>query len=259
MKIYFFLVFLRAQNLLSELPDPIKVVAAAGNNVKFTAPKNSLKARLSTWMFFNHRSSDIIEFVMSPKSRTEVNPMYQNRILFYSSLHTFVLLDVQEADSGVYKLIDRDHNTTLVHEVLDVFSPIAFPRISSNSSEVNTVIALTCFVPVKVLSTTWLAVGKSTLDERYKLIDNNKTLVIDRAQETDSGTYTCLVKNPLGEATNSYQLTLKLPIRSGLSRPGLIISVVFGIVFATPLTLVIGYVLVRYRCHVPPAVTRIHQ
>ncbi|XP_038671579.1 carcinoembryonic antigen-related cell adhesion molecule 1-like [Scyliorhinus canicula] len=259
MKICLFLVFLTTENLLSESQDPTKVVTAVGSSVKFNGPNISPKVRLSAWVFFNHKSAEIVEFLIERRTSAKANPAYQNRILFYSSLQTLVLLDVQEADSGDYKLIDRDHNTILLHEVLDVFSPIVFPRISSNSTYINSVVALTCSVPVKVESISWLALGKSILDDRYRLIDNNRTLIIDTAQESDSGTYTCLVKNPLGEANNSYQLNLEFPITGGLSRPGLIISVVFGIVFAVPLTLVVGYVLVRYRCHVPPAVTRIHQ
>ncbi|XP_078422487.1 cell adhesion molecule CEACAM7-like, partial [Cetorhinus maximus] len=210
MKIHFFFAFLTTQNHLSESPEPIKMMVIVGNNVRFSGPNDPSQYPTVSWVFSNHHNANIVNYLIAGGApRGEATPAYQDRILSYAAAQTFVLLEVKEADTGIYNLIVTDSNITLKHVELSVFNDLLRPHISSNSNRENSVIALTCTVSTKVQSITWFAAGIKFLDKRFSLIDNNRTLIINMAQQSDSGTYTCLVENPFARASSFFQLTIK--------------------------------------------------
>ncbi|XP_048376318.1 carcinoembryonic antigen-related cell adhesion molecule 20-like isoform X2 [Stegostoma tigrinum] len=178
MKIYFVLAFLFTQRHLSESKDPIKLVAVAGDSVFFPSPGNKLSSSHAAW-------------------------------IFVTGLRTFVLMYVQEDDSGIYHYIDNSQKKTISIVHLQVYDHLAEPQLSSNSTLENSIIALTCSTSKSILSVTWLISGFAAHNYRYTLIDDNTTLVIKNAQKSDSGTYTCFVRNPVSEASSSYELTVK--------------------------------------------------
>ncbi|XP_043534203.1 carcinoembryonic antigen-related cell adhesion molecule 2-like isoform X4 [Chiloscyllium plagiosum] len=265
------------------------MVVVAGDSVLFPTPENGRPNSQTAWIFVTRNHMEIIRYEATHITISKPAPTYEKRILYYSDMRTFVLTQVREDDSGIYEYIDLSTKTRIftVHlhvygkywtmkdtrscphltseEVVTVFhcdtlelaiNQLGKPQISSNSTLENSIVALTCSVSTAIQSVTWLISGFAAQNNRYTLINNSRTLVIKNAQKSDSGTYTCFVRNPFSEASASYELTIESPVQKTLSRPGIIITIVFGIVCVFPLTLVIGYVLVRYRCHIPPAISR---
>ncbi|XP_072329451.1 hemicentin-1-like [Scyliorhinus torazame] len=209
MKIYFFLVFLTTQNLLSQSLDLTKLEVAAGSDVIFPGPQNPQSFQIAGWLFENHINADIIEFFLrgsTPSHR--INRQYRNRVTCNATQMSFQLKNVQESDAGNYKFINRRLDMIVMQVILSVFRTAVFPQISCNSSSENSIIALTCSVPGTVKSIMWLVIGKVSLDDRYRLIDNNATLIIDKAQKSDSGIYACFANSLYGEANSFFQLTV---------------------------------------------------
>ncbi|XP_072329450.1 cell adhesion molecule CEACAM7-like [Scyliorhinus torazame] len=209
MKIYFFLVFLTTQNLLSQSLVPLRINTVEGKRIHFPVSKTAASYAMSSWYQVNHQITEIVHFYWDgDRAHGKVSPSYKKRFNFYSHNKTMVLLNVLKTDSGSYKLIDRIRKGILAHVILTVFTAPDAPRISSNSTRENSIIALTCASSTEIESTSWLVTRNDVHDVRLTLIDDNKTLIINGAQLTDSGTYTCFVHNPLGSASSFFQLTV---------------------------------------------------
>ncbi|XP_048472911.1 carcinoembryonic antigen-related cell adhesion molecule 1-like [Rhincodon typus] len=209
MKIYFVLVFLFTQRHLSESQDPIKLVVVAGDSVFFPSPGKEGSSSSTTWIFVTGNHEEIIKFEAAESATPKPAPAYKNRILFYTGLRTFVLMNTQEDDSGIYHYTEYSQKKPISIVNLQVYDHLAEPQLSSNSTLENSIIALTCSTSKSIQSVTWLISGFAAHNNRYTLIDDNTTLVIKNAQKSDSGTYTCFVRNPISEASASYELTVK--------------------------------------------------
>ncbi|XP_020380206.2 carcinoembryonic antigen-related cell adhesion molecule 7-like [Rhincodon typus] len=209
MKIYFVLVFLFTQHHLSESKEKYAILAAAGSDVTFPGPKHPEIYTRSAWIFHNHVKSDIVSYSKVSEPQILIRKKYKSRIQPDATTLTLVLLNVQESDTGIYKFISRRHVRIISEVTLHVFKLLVEPRISSNSSLENSTIALTCAVSGKVESVIWLAITDAAAKNRYKLIHDNTTLVIQDAQKSDSGIYGCFIRNPFSKSSAFYELTVK--------------------------------------------------
>ncbi|XP_059495757.1 SLAM family member 9-like [Stegostoma tigrinum] len=185
------------------------ILAAAGSDVTFPGPQHPERYEVSIWIFYNHIHSDIVSFNKESGPDVDIRKKYKGRIQVDESALTFVLKNVQESDTGIYKLV-RHQPVKIINEVtLRVYKLLGKPDISSNSSQENSIIALTCTVSGKVESVIWLAITDSAAKNRYTLIYDNTTLVIQNAQKSDSGIYGCFMRNPFSKSSAFYELTVK--------------------------------------------------
>ncbi|XP_067829901.1 pregnancy-specific glycoprotein 22-like [Heptranchias perlo] len=259
MKIFCFLAFLNALHIPSESQTAtVKLVAAKGSSVLIPGMHNFIGNFFIYWYFIHPKNSlSIVEYYVGRK-RLIIHRAYKERIQFFSTNASFLLMNVQEADSGQYVLLDSSGTKRLKNVFLEVFQLLTILKIYSNSSLVNSVIALNCVLQEREAdSITWIKDGVSIPNEHYTLSDNNRTLIIHMAQESDSGIYTCIAQNPISQSNSSYLLSIKIPYAT--YKPGMIIGIVFGIACVFPMMLVFGIILVRYRCHLPPALTYNHR
>ncbi|XP_059495416.1 carcinoembryonic antigen-related cell adhesion molecule 7-like isoform X2 [Stegostoma tigrinum] len=214
MKIYFVFVLLFTQLHLSEskVPEESVILAAAGSDVTFPGPEHPETYTRSVWIFYNHIISDVVSFSKVSEPRIQIRKKYKSRIQPNATTLTLVLQNVEESDTGIYKLFSRQHVRTISEVTLHVYKLLGESRISSNSSQENSTIALTCAVSGKVESVMWLAITDSAAKNRYTLIYDNTTLVIQNAQKSDSGIYGCFIRNPFSKSSAFYELTVKLPV-----------------------------------------------
>ncbi|XP_072405907.1 hepatic and glial cell adhesion molecule-like isoform X2 [Chiloscyllium punctatum] len=133
---------------------------------------------------------------------------YLNRVELNETDGSLLLKDVSEWDTGKYKMtVDLDPFRTRVI-ILTVYDPLSQPTIFCNGSLEKPPLMLVCAVEKGRAYTVHWSRGEFTLphDEHYWLSEDNRTLIIQSVQESDSGNYTCTVENPVSKGKNTCRL-----------------------------------------------------
>ncbi|XP_071987818.1 uncharacterized protein [Engystomops pustulosus] len=162
---------------------------------------------------------------------------FEPRIHLDPSSGCWTLTDARTDDSCVYNVVHYGGNlqTSLSIRVLD---PVLISNITSNSSRTRTSILLGQNIAVSVQFTgeeaavTWDVVG-GRLPDRYRLIDDNRTMIIPSAQRDDTGRRLRVrITNPISEETREYRLEItdvhrsRLPLGASVA---LVVSVALGV------------------------------
>uniref|UniRef100_A0A6I8NZW7 Ig-like domain-containing protein n=1 Tax=Ornithorhynchus anatinus TaxID=9258 RepID=A0A6I8NZW7_ORNAN len=160
-------------------------------------------------------------------SHPDILALYQNHIQFYPSNASLQLKDLQVKDSGIYQLrVTLQQQPESIQRIcLEIMDPLLEPKVSKNASRIGSIIELTCqSVFGKVDTYQWRKDGRLLPeDDRYQLSGNNSTLYIQKAQQSDCGNYSCLVRNEVSSNSSLLQLNFK-----GVS---FLMELVFGISF----------------------------
>ncbi|XP_066457617.1 uncharacterized protein [Eleutherodactylus coqui] len=122
------------------------------------------------------------------------------------------LTDARKDDSCLYVL--WRHNPSVGFRrstAITVLDPVLIYNITSNSSRLGQDIAVSVHFSGERTAVTWEVDGGS-LPHRYRLIDDNKTLIIPSAQREDAGRrLNVWVRNPVSEETREYLLEITGP------------------------------------------------
>ncbi|XP_071987817.1 uncharacterized protein [Engystomops pustulosus] len=149
---------------------------------------------------------------------------YTSRLHLDPSSGCWTLTDARTDDSCVYNVVyhystggSRRKSWSIL-----VLDPVLISNITSNSSRTRTSILLGQDIAVSVQFTgeeaavTWDVVG-GRLPDRYRLIDDNRTMIIPSAQRDDTGRRLRVrITNPISEETREYRLEITDPHRSWL-------------------------------------------
>ncbi|XP_069615793.1 uncharacterized protein [Ranitomeya imitator] len=133
---------------------------------------------------------------------------YKPRLLYNNSTGCWSLRDAGKNDSCVY-IVVYDNGTisrkTLHVTVLD---PVLISNITSNSSRKGEDIAVSVQFSGEGTAVTW-EVDEGLLPDRYRLTDDNRTVIIPKAPRDDIGRrFRVRITNPVSEATGEHQLEI---------------------------------------------------
>ncbi|XP_073526973.1 uncharacterized protein [Phyllobates terribilis] len=171
---------------------------------------------------------------------------YEPRLLYNTSSGCWSLTDAGKNDSCVYTVVYYGNVgrflTTLPITVLD---PVLISTITSNSSRTGEDIAVSVQFSGEETAVTWEVDG-GLLPDRYQLIDDNRTVIIPRAQRDDAGRRLRVrITNPVSEETQEYQLEITDPGPSRLRS-----SVVAAVVMCLLSVMIISIILlIKSRRH----------
>ncbi|XP_069616608.1 uncharacterized protein [Ranitomeya imitator] len=165
---------------------------------------------------------------------------YQPRLLYNNSTGCWSLRDARKNDSCVYKVVYYGDNgrslTTLPITVLD---PVLISNITSNSSRPGEDIAVSVQFSGEGTAVTWEVDG-GLLPDRYRLIDDNRTVIFPRPQRDDAERRFCVrITNPVSEEIREYQLEITdFPVVP------VVVAVVVGVVVSVLLLLLIAFAVI---------------
>ncbi|XP_073433106.1 uncharacterized protein [Dendrobates tinctorius] len=148
--------------------------------------------------------------------------LYEPRLLYNTSTGCWSLRDAEKNDSGVYNVLYYygDNGRFLTTLTITVLDPVLISNITSNSSRLGEDIAVSVQFSGEEATVTWEVDG-GLLPDRYRLIDDNRTVIIPRAQRDDAGRRLRVrITNTVSEETQEYQLEITDPGSSRLRSSG---------------------------------------
>ncbi|XP_044141804.1 uncharacterized protein LOC122931813 [Bufo gargarizans] len=137
---------------------------------------------------------------------------FESRLHLDTNSGCWTLKDARKEDSCVYNVIlKRIQEKVLRSTDITVLDPVLITSITSNSSELGQDIAVSVHFSGEETAVAWEVDGGRLLD-RYHLIDDNRTLIILRAQKDDAGRRLGVqITNPVSNETQEYELHITVP------------------------------------------------
>ncbi|XP_069616604.1 uncharacterized protein [Ranitomeya imitator] len=176
---------------------------------------------------------------------------YKPRLLYNNSTGCWSLRDAGKNDSCVYNVVyygDNGRFLTTLH--ITVLDPVLISNITSNSSRKGEDIAVSVQFSGEGTAVTW-EVDEGLLPDRYRLTDDNRTVIIPKAPRDDIGRrFRVRITNPVSEATGEHQLEITdFPV-VGVLVPvvGVLVAVliVFAVLFLVSRCWAISWINIRY-------------
>ncbi|KAM3936001.1 uncharacterized protein RB166_003085 [Leptodactylus fuscus] len=141
------------------------------------------------------------------------NMWYRNRLEARLHLNTssgcWTLTDAGKDDSCVYNVLYHRNGGSSQRSIhITVLDPVLVSNITSNSSQLGQDIAVSVQFSGEEAAVTWEVDG-GPVPDRYRLIDDNRTMIIPSAQIDDAGRRLHVhITNPVSEETREYQLEI---------------------------------------------------
>ncbi|PIO15499.1 hypothetical protein AB205_0118840, partial [Aquarana catesbeiana] len=137
---------------------------------------------------------------------------HDSRIQLHTGSRCWKLTSARKDDSCVYETwcyIYSDKDYLLSSTEIRVLDPVLITNISSNFSRLGEEMAVIVQFSGEESAVTWEVDGEP-LPERYRLIDDNRTLIIPSVQRDDAERrFRVRITNPVSEKIREYRLQIR--------------------------------------------------
>ncbi|NXE10693.1 CD48 protein, partial [Lophotis ruficrista] len=185
-------------------------VAAVGSWVLLPGPDNTTGAHSSRWEFLNSTGSRAILDYPSGSRGPAIPAPYAGRAVFHPSNGSLLLEDVQESDSGVYRVTANAGRGESLEMLLEVLKPVSRPRLRSSVLVAQAAGELRCEVAEgRVDAVAWKKDGQPLPPDRgFRLSGNLSVLYLRPAKKSDCGSYSCNASNAVSWREASLNVTV---------------------------------------------------
>ncbi|NWW51733.1 CD48 protein, partial [Pedionomus torquatus] len=184
--------------------------AAVGSSVLLPGPENFTDIHSTRWERLNGTSArTILQFYRGSHSPV-FHPPYAGRALFHPSNGSLSLGDIQESDSGVYKVTVNEGDAGSLQILLEVLKPVSPPRLWSSALVAQATGEVFCDVAEgKVDTITWKKDGQPLPAERGSHLSGSlSVLSLRSAKKSDCGSYSCNASNRISWQETSLNVTI---------------------------------------------------
>ncbi|XP_053931153.1 uncharacterized protein LOC128853110 isoform X9 [Cuculus canorus] len=208
-------------------------VTAVGSSVLLPGPDNITHIDSTRWEFLNGTSSNTILQYYRGSHKQAIHAPYTGRAIFHPSNGSLLLEDVQESDSGIYKVTVNVQNSESLKILLEVLKPVSHPRLWSSVLVARGTGEVLCEVAEGRVDTfTWKKNGQPLPpDRRIHTSDGLSILYLRSVKKSDCGSYSCNASNGISWQETSLNVTvagLSLPLQDMLRVA--VVAVVFAAV-----------------------------
>ncbi|XP_040974978.1 uncharacterized protein LOC115333484 isoform X2 [Aquila chrysaetos chrysaetos] len=201
---------------LQQAAEAREKAAAVGSSVLLPAPDNITHIYSTRWEYLDGTSSrTILQYYRGSHDPAICTP-YAGRAIFHPSNGSLLLEDVQESDSGIYKVTVNAGDRESLKILLEVLKPVSRPQLRSSSLVAQATGKVLCDVAEgRVDTITWKKDGQPFPPDRgFYLSDSFSVLYLRSAKKSDCGSYSCNASNRISWQETSLNITV-----AGLSPP----------------------------------------
>ncbi|KAM7043016.1 uncharacterized protein M8220_007104 isoform 2-T2 [Acridotheres tristis] len=193
-------------------PGPVLKAAAVGSSVLLPGLENITHSDSLCWEFLNGSGPRPILQHQGGVLPPALHAPYAGRAVFHPSNGSLLLEDVQESDSGTYRVTGGRESLEFQLEVLQ---PVSRPQLWASSLVARAAGRVVCEVAEgRVGSITWRKDGQPLSPDRVSGLSSSRSVLYLRpAKRSDCGSYSCNASNGISWQETSLEVTIE-----GLSR-----------------------------------------
>ncbi|NXF35300.1 CD48 protein, partial [Nyctibius bracteatus] len=184
--------------------------AAVGSSVLLPGPGNVTHIFSTRWEHLDGTSSrTILQYHGGPRSPA-IHAPYTGRAIFHPSNGSLLLEDVQEGDSGIYKVTVNTGDRESLQILLEVLKPVSRPRLWGRALVARATAEVLCDVAEGRVDTfAWKKDGQPLPPDRgVRLSDSLGVLYLRPAKKSDCGSYSCNASNGISWQEASLNVTI---------------------------------------------------
>ncbi|XP_038604320.1 hemicentin-2-like isoform X2 [Tachyglossus aculeatus] len=174
-------------------------VVTVGSSVFLSAPVKIHPRQLVQWEFISNIPLQVIVEHSNLTGRMTVHPPYNGRVQFNPENSSLLLKNVQETDSGIYKVVIDLNEKEAKKTLLKVIKPISKPQMRITTMLTGSATTLSCEVAEgQVDAVVWMKDGQPLPPEKcYQFSANQSVLFIKKLERSDCGSFSCNVSNEI--------------------------------------------------------------
>ncbi|NXS63177.1 CD48 protein, partial [Brachypteracias leptosomus] len=185
-------------------------VAAVGSSVLLPGPGNVTHIYSTQWEHLNGSSSSTILQYHRGSQHPAIHTPYMGRAVFHPSNGSLLLENLQESDSGIYKVTVNLGARESLKILLEVLKPLPRPRLWSSSLVARASGEVLCEVGQgKVDTISWKKDGQPLpSDGVFSLSACLSVLYLRSVKKSDCGFYSCNASNGISWGEASLNVTV---------------------------------------------------
>ncbi|NXY59356.1 CD48 protein, partial [Callaeas wilsoni] len=186
-------------------------VTAVGSSVLLPGLDNITHSDPMQWEFLNDTSSHIILQHDGGAHPPAIHAFYAGRAVFHPSNGSLMLEDVQESDSGTYRVTVNAGDRKSLEIQLEVLQPVSCPRIRTSTLVARATGQVICEVAEgRVDNITWKKDGQPLPQDRvFQPSSSCSVLYLRPAKKSDCSSYSCNASNGISWQETSLEVTVE--------------------------------------------------
>ncbi|NXP26352.1 HECAM protein, partial [Scytalopus superciliaris] len=184
--------------------------AAVGSSVLLPGLDNTTHSNSTRWEYLNGTSSLTILQHEGGVHSPAIHMPYEGRAVFHPSNGSLLLEDVQESDSGIYRVTVNGADRESLEMLLEVLKPVSRPRLWSSTLVARAAGEVVCEVAEgRVDTITWKKDGQPLPPDRGShLSDSRSVLYLRPPKKSDCGFYSCNASNGISWQESSLNISI---------------------------------------------------
>ncbi|NXE54880.1 HECAM protein, partial [Casuarius casuarius] len=184
--------------------------AAVGSSVLLPVPDNVTHIYSVQWEYLNGTESRSILQHYGGSHSPAIHAPYVDRAIFHPSNGSLLLEDVQETDSGIYKVTVNLGERESLKIQLEVLKPVSHPQLRSSALVAQSTVEVLCDVAEgRVDTITWKKDGQPLPPDRgFYMSSSISVLYLRKVKKSDCGSYSCNASNGISWQEASLNVTI---------------------------------------------------
>ncbi|NWZ28122.1 HECA2 protein, partial [Asarcornis scutulata] len=185
-------------------------VVVVGSSVQLAGPADAVHIHSARWEFLNGSVSRAVVQYDEGSHYVAIHPPYVGRALFHPPNGSLLLEDLQESDSGIYKVTINLAERESLKVLLDVLKPVSRPQLWSSGLVAKATGEVLCeVVEGRVDTITWKKDGQALPRGRGFHVSGSLSILHLRAvKKSDCGSYSCNASNGISWQETSLNVTV---------------------------------------------------